>query len=150
MLGLSVDDPQGVEGVPGACAGLGLLQVQTTLSQDKCVRQVRGEHVQTGAAVCGYEIHAGHTWGADTQRPVLVLEGNRHDGASDPSGQIWGTYVHGLFNEEAFRHAFLRSLRPQLELADIAFSHRLNGALNELATALAAHVDTSALLAAAR
>ena len=42
-------------------------------------------------------------------------------GTGSDVGKIWGTYLHGLFDEVDFRHAFLRDRRPELasELSDL-------------------------------
>ncbi len=149
MLGTQVDDPEGVEGSPGSEAGLSLLQVQTRLHKDKCLVKVTGTHVDSGEAVTAYEIHAGRTAGPDAARPVFALD-NRCDGARSASGRIQGTYLHGVFEQDGFRHAFLRSLRPELTLSSQSFSHAVDEALDELALALSRHLNVDALLAAAR
>jgi adenosylcobyric acid synthase len=94
MLGLSIDDPAGVEngGEPRSAEGLGLLPVRTVMREAKTVR----------AAVAherGYEIHMGETTGAAQ------------------SGRVWGTYVHGLFDNDEVRHQFLDRARQDCGLA---------------------------------
>jgi adenosylcobyric acid synthase len=95
MLGLSIDDPAGVEngGIARAAEGLGLLDVRTTMSAEKTVRQVTGHDR-------GYEIHMGET-----------------SGAGQMGGRVWGTYIHGLFDDDDFRHRFLDRARQECGLA---------------------------------
>jgi adenosylcobyric acid synthase len=115
MLGQSLSDPHGLEG-GGHAAGLGLLDMHTTLAAEKQLRQVQGqlsgawagEHAQ----LQGYEIHLGVSTGPALQQPCAWLrdaDGSlRPDGACSADGQILGTYVHGLFDEPAAQAALLR------------------------------------------
>jgi adenosylcobyric acid synthase len=51
---------------------------------------------------------------------TIVREGQRQptaDGAVAASGRVWGTYVHGLFDDDAFRHSFLDTAREACGLA---------------------------------
>ncbi len=101
MLGRALHDPQGIEGDAGSMPGLGLLDLQTTLAQDKQLRRVSGRLGWCEAPVVGYEIHAGMSTGAALEQPALhLIEGKtwRSDGVLDPGGQILATYVHGLFD----------------------------------------------------
>jgi len=146
MLGRSVADPAGVEGAAGSEPGLDLLDVDTTLSDDKTTTFTKGVHEETGTAVEGYEIHLGDTQGPDRRRPLLVLDG-RTDGAVSPDGQVMGTYLHGLFASDAFRAAFLERLGAR---ASVAYQTRVEAALDGLADHLADHLDVDGLLAIAR
>jgi len=99
MLGLSVDDPHGVEGAPGSMEGLGLLDMVTELTQQKQLLQVSG-HCEFGAGpatVSGYEIHMGVSAGAAFQRPAFRIDG-RPEGARSADDQILGSYLHGMFD----------------------------------------------------
>ena len=93
MLGLSIDDPDGVEsaGAPRAMEGLGLLPIRTVMRREKTVRRVSAR---------GYEIHMGETFPAN----------GATNGAANGDERVWGTYVHGLFDDDDFRHRFLDSL----------------------------------------
>ncbi len=96
MLGRWLHDPLGLEGEPGSSAGLGWLDMETTLAPNKQLRNVRGHFHADGAGISGYEIHAGCTTGPALTRPLLVLD-HGTDGAISDDGQVMGTYVHGLF-----------------------------------------------------
>ncbi|MEO0957272.1 MAG: cobyric acid synthase [Pseudomonadota bacterium] len=147
MLGRWIDDPDGIEGPAGRSAGLGLLDVETVMVPEKAMRPVRGRHLASGTDIEGYEIHIGRTAGPDCARAVVEIEG-RADGAMSPDGQVIGTYVHGLFQADAFRAAFLRGLGA--EGSAIAYAARIEGVLDRLAEHLEAHADIDALFAAAR
>ena len=108
MLGQRIDDPLGLEGPAGSSAGLGWLDLRTELAPHKQLRNVRGRLASGGEPVRGYEIHMGCSVGAALERPLLVLEDDRADGAMSDDGQVLGTYVHGLFEEPAACAALLR------------------------------------------
>jgi adenosylcobyric acid synthase len=107
MLGRRIDDPHGIEGAAGSSAGLGLLELDTVLEQDKQLRQVSGVLTLGEVPISGYEIHAGVTRGAALSQPLVRLDG-RSDGALSADGQVAGTYLHGLFDDDAAREALLR------------------------------------------
>jgi adenosylcobyric acid synthase len=107
MLGLNVQDPHGVEGAPGSSVALGLLDMGTTLTQEKRLEQVRGHCTFAEASVAGYEIHMGVSHGEALSQPAFVIDG-RPEGALSPDGQVLGTYLHGLFDTPQANHALLR------------------------------------------
>ena len=146
MLGRAIHDPQGLEGPPGSSGGLGLLDVETTLSPDKTLTRVSGTHRSTGAAIAGYEIHLGRTAGPDCARPFATL-GTSPDGATSPSGLIAGTYLHGCFGGDGFRSAFLASLGAMA--GSLRFEHLVESTLDGLAAHLEAHLDLDHILALA-
>src|SRR6202042_2496496 len=72
MLGRTIADPDGIEGPPATVEGLGLLDVQTTLSNAKRLEPVRGT-TSDGVSFSGYEMHMGVTEGCDCARPFARL-----------------------------------------------------------------------------
>jgi adenosylcobyric acid synthase len=135
MLGRTLADPEGTEGPAGEVPGLGLLQVDTVLHGDKRLAPVRGTGPD-GAPFAGYEMHIGITAGPDAGRPLLRLDDGRADGASSPDGRVAGTYVHGLFAEDAQRAAWLR------RLGAAPSPHRHDQAVEAALDAVAAHLET--------
>src|SRR5581483_8970679 len=119
MLGQTVTDPDGIEGVPSEVAGLDMLAVITRLTAEKTLVEAQGRDHATGMAVRGYEMHVGVTEGADCARPMLDLAG-RPDGAVSADGRVMGCYLHGIFASDDFRGAFLRSLRADFR-SELAF-----------------------------
>ncbi len=109
MLGREIADPEGIEGKPGSVAGLGLLDVATVMTADKRVTETVALHPASGTRVTGYEIHLGRSEGPDCQRPMFTVEG-RPEGAVRADGRVMGSYLHGMFSEDAFRRAFLAGL----------------------------------------
>ncbi len=147
MLGRTLADPEGCEGIPGEAAGLGLLDIDTVLGGDKRLVATAGHDIASGAAVAGYEMHLGETTGAGRARPMLRLDG-RDDGAVSPDGKVAGTYLHGLFASGEFRRAFLARLGAESD--GVAQEARVEAVLDALADHLETHLDLDALLAAAR
>ncbi|MFT3986573.1 cobyric acid synthase [Aestuariivirga sp.] len=146
MLGRMVHDPEGLEGPAGSVAGLGQLDVDTTLLPEKTLTRVTGRHVASGTQLDGYEIHLGHTDGADGARPFAMI-GNRGDGAVSANGRVAGTYLHGCFGSDQFRSAFLAALGA--ETSGLAYEHEVDAALDALAQHLETHLDMSRILALA-
>ena len=144
MLGHVIDDPQGLEGAPGCTPGLGLLALQTTLHEDKQLRNVAGHLAWNEAPVQGYEIHAGISTGEALAHPALVLESGA-EGAISADGQILGTYVHGLFDQAAACDALLSwaGYRDEARAPDMLA--RREADLERLADAVEAHLDTARL-----
>ena len=138
MLGHKIHDPQGLEGSPGSANGLGLLNVETTLSDDKTLTNVTATHADTGTQMTGYEIHLGATTGPDCARPFAHI-GNQPDGATSPDGRIAGTYLHGTFTSNAFRQAYLTNIGAEADTFD--FTATIDQTLDELAAHLEAHIN---------
>ena len=136
MLGQQLQDPQGLEGTPGASAGLGWLAMETSLEAEKQLRNVTGQLCLPGSpAMTGYEIHLGVSQGEDLQRPAVRLDDGRHDGAISDDGQVMGTYCHGLFDHPQALSALLH-WAGCTDVATVDFAARREADLNRLADAV--------------
>jgi len=155
MLGRKIADPQGLEGPAGGADGLGLLDVETIIGGDKSLAPVTGRAADGDVEISGYEMHMGQTAGPDTARPVLTLESGgqtRPDGATSPEGSVAGTYVHGLFAGDGFRHRFLSALHGDHRgdhHSEFSYDASIEQTLDALAQHLEESLDLDALLAAA-
>jgi adenosylcobyric acid synthase len=147
MLGRTIRDPLGLEGSIGASDGLGLLDVETTLTGDKRLERVQGV-TSDGIPVCGYEMHMGLTEGPDRSRPFARLSDGSPEGAVSPDGRVVGTYIHGLFTDDRQRSAWLR--RFAAGGAAISYDGLIDETLDRLAAHLEAHIDIDRLLSLAR
>ena len=168
MLGAEIADPLGLE--EGGCEpGLGLLPLGTRLMAQKQLRRTCGwAHpclsVLDRQSVCGYEIHHGQTAvvsaglpsACDEQTPPLrvVMSDSEEQplgwGLCDTQGRarVWGSYLHGLFDVDGFRHAFLQSLRHDAGLPPAPLAtYGLGPELDRLADAVEDALDMSAILA---
>lgn len=123
MLGKRILDPHGVETSHQKVPGLDYLDVETILEKTKVTAQVEAE-INPGAGVqgpgswqskeslSGYEIHMGKTTG-DVGLFMLKRASSFseliHDGSI--KNNVWGTYIHGIFDNDRFRRDFINSLR---------------------------------------
>lgn len=126
MLGRRVMDPAGVESNLQEVAGLGLLPMETRLLGEKVTTRVRARVLWKALAapdpeIRGYEIHMGESEVFGAEAPLLeILERNGRqvrvcDGLVSADGRIWGTYIHGLFDNDAFRHRLLNRVMASTE-----------------------------------
>ncbi len=132
ILGRVIHDPEGVEDLPGRDAGLGLLDLETTLASQKVLSRSSGVWQNTGDTIEGYEIHVGLTKRGENQPPVIEVNSrngiktNDTDGAISPNRKIWGTYFHGLFNNRSFRLSFLQRIFPDYHPESIGSGQTIN------------------------
>ncbi|MCY4613947.1 MAG: cobyric acid synthase [Nitrospira sp.] len=159
MLGRRIDDPHQVEG-GGQTQGLRLLPVDTELHHDKQTRQVQANPLMPGVSdvemVRGYEIHVGITSRrqGDPCFRILDEDAGRDDGAVSEDGLVWGTYIHGVFDDPSFRRAWINRVRIRKGLAPNAIedsenvTRRLTSALDHWADHVARHVDMKTVLQA--
>jgi adenosylcobyric acid synthase len=130
ILGRTVSDPHRVESPAGCVEGLGLLDIDTCFAPRKTLCRVTAEvsapgRLCHGAPVVGYEVHQGDS----TRRPGTAawLRLRREpggavveDGAVDGGGRVYGTYVHGLFDDARFCRSLVAALRERRGLAPLA------------------------------
>lgn len=140
MLGQQIHDPQGLEGMSGSSAGLGLLEMETTLESEKQLKRVQGKLAFAEAALTGYEIHMGVSTGAALKHSAVWLN-DQPEGALSDDGQILGTYLHGLFDHPQACAVLLDW--AGLAQQDTAFDYTAlrEGGLNKLADTLEMHLN---------
>jgi len=123
MLGQELADPGGIE-QQGNMTGLGLLPINTTMRADKVTRicagtiagnSLFGQPLQDNR-IAGYEIHVGETLYLDDAQPFSTLMTGQLDGCISTDGRVIGTYLHGIFDQDCFRHQFLAAARGFLKL----------------------------------
>jgi adenosylcobyric acid synthase len=91
-------------------------------------RALFGQPVED-SRVSGYEIHIGQTVYQKGAVHFAVLSadsrssGDQNDGCTSADTRIFGTYLHGLFDDDGFRHQFLRAARAFHKLAAPAELH---------------------------
>jgi adenosylcobyric acid synthase len=145
MLGRMINDPDGIEGGAGNTRGLGLLDVETLMTEAKQLRVEDARHLASGASISGYHMHMGKTTGADRARPFAKV-GTTNEGAVSADGLVAGTYLHGVFASDAFRRAFLGGVADPA----VGYETGIEEVLDGLAAHLDAHLDLDALLGLAR
>lgn len=123
LMGLEVNDPEGVEGSLPCLPGLGLLPVVTTMQGEKVTRRVHFRFRDCPAVCEGYEIHMGHTVPAEgySVEALTQLEDGTPDGCWVNS-RCMGTYLHGILDNPAVIDCLLepyvgRSQHPVIDSA---------------------------------
>lgn len=129
MLGQAIRDPQHIESDQDELRGLGLLPITTTFSSAKATYRSEAKIVGgggfwrelAGQSVSGYEIHMGQSGLEEGAAPLFEIirrEGESAsllDGCSLPDGRVFGCYLHGLFDNDSLRRAWLSSLGYRAE-----------------------------------
>uniref|UniRef100_A0A831XE89 Cobyric acid synthase n=1 Tax=Geobacter metallireducens TaxID=28232 RepID=A0A831XE89_GEOME len=161
MLGKRVSDPHAVESGIREAEGLGLLDVVTVMLERKTTHQARAELLPAGYQVAprcrgeleGYEIHMGETILGPSVRPFarITHRSGRQvevlDGAVSCDGRVFGTYLHGIFDNAGFRSAFLNRLRRARGLEERPAAEVQDDPFDLLAVHLEKHLDMDRLLA---
>jgi adenosylcobyric acid synthase len=155
ILGKTVLDPEGMESGIKEAQGLGLLDVSTTMLREKQTHQVTATLLTAGQDLCpgggnsltGYEIHMGDTLLGPDARPFARLESRSgaavavEDGAVSKDGRVFGTYLHGIFDNAGFRTSFLNRLRREKGLPEQAEVAPAADSFDVLATHMEEHLD---------
>jgi adenosylcobyric acid synthase len=155
MLGRRILDPHKVESSHHEIEGLGLLNIETIFEKEKTTCQVEAEAAgfRDWGLLQGYEIHMGRSTGdiglfrirrfsSDssllTPHSSSVLDGSRN-------GNCWGTYLHGIFDNNDFRRGLLNGIRERKGLerlpVTIDYSGLKEKALDNLADIVKKHLD---------
>jgi adenosylcobyric acid synthase len=166
MLGQTIRDPLGVESDSAEAEGLGLLPLETVFEREKTTVEAEGMVLAApgllgglrGAWVVGYEIHSGQSRLIGEAGPLLRLTSrggwpvDTVDGLVNPAGNVAGTYLHGLFDSDQFRHAFLQAVAERKGAAwppPDAPAEPTEDIFDRLAGTLRQHLDVSRIYAIA-
>lgn len=161
MLGHKISDPEGVEGKVSEAYGLGLINRNTTFKGEKTTTQVEGrlgEHLPgilkacSGISVKGYEIHMGISEKTGVCEDLLTLEKRlgeticEVEGSCNEEGTVFGTYLHGIFDEGPFARTLLNAIREKkgfsaLESDITSFEAFKQGEYDKLAEVVRENLD---------
>jgi adenosylcobyric acid synthase len=147
MLGRTIADPDGIEGLSGTVDGLGLLPVDTIIAADKRTRVAAGTFAGSEVPFAGYEIHAGVTRVDAGVSALLRMDDGAHDGATAQDGRIAGCYVHGLFDRAEARAHLIAQIGASSDGLDRRDA--IDAALDGIAATLEQVLDIDALIALA-
>lgn len=147
LLGQRILDPMGVEGGHPVVAGLGLLDIETEFESNKVTSQTEARTSLHGfeGTVKGYETHMGFSRGdigLFSFKRIATGE-SLMDGSI--KNNVWGTYLHGVFDSDGFRKAILDEIRankgypvvPEL----ISYEETKDANIDRWAGFLAGHLD---------
>lgn len=150
MLGESLEDSYHVEH-GGTMKGLGLLPLKTTFVEKKTRTRKKASLITNPQIhVHGYEIHMGVTTAInDTVQPLLQFENGTKDGFHSQDGRIWGSYLHGIFDDDSFRQAFVSQLRKEKgisgEVKEISHKEYKKQQYDKLEQLLRNHLDIDSI-----
>jgi len=161
MLGERLSDPHGVE-AGGEIKGMGLIPMDTVFEDAKIRTRVTGTFQKTtgplasltGVALAGYEIHMGVTTLKEGAAPMTIIKNFVEqsnpitDGAY--ANNIYGTYVHGVFDKEEVAKAVVQALGQQkgidtTEITGVDFQAFKETQYDLLAAGLREHLDMQAI-----
>lgn len=113
MLGTRILDPHGVESDRKEVQGFGLLDIETEFRGSKVTSQSEGSTslYGYGGSVKGYEIHMGVSRGEMGAFDIKRLASGQQVADGSAKGNVWGTYLHGVFDDDGFRNTMLKSVR---------------------------------------
>jgi adenosylcobyric acid synthase len=164
ILGNEILDPNGMEH-DGITPALGLLPIRTILARNKITVPVRGVPCSDflfgqptdRCEITGYEIHLGVTeyQGSATSFAHIARLNDASqifpDGCLSINGRVFGTYLHGLFDGDSFRHTFLRAAHAAREINSpsilIVWSELHQQQLDRLADAVTDALDLDSVFA---
>lgn len=137
ILGKIIKDPHGTESGIEEINGLGLLNTETIFEQDKTTTQIEGKILPRNNGVlenienynvAGYEIHMGQTKLLEGAKPFIKIEKRLEDnvevldGGINEKGNVFGTYIHGIFDNIKFTRELLNRVREEKGLDKIESS----------------------------
>ena len=150
MLGEKLCDPDSIEAQAGEYDGLGLLPLRITFELPKTTHKVLATVERdigalpglVGKKLEGYEIHTGQAVVGGAGE-VMMFKGNGaeavSDGACSPGGRVFGTHLHGLFNNPVATAALCRFLGRETVTDD--YDLRADESLDELASVIRDNLD---------
>ena len=168
ILGKKLIDPYGLEGgIASEYEGLGLLQIVSTFSRyEKTTRRVTAEVTGkgpilrrvAGRRINAYEIHMGKTNIGTNEAPFQVLSANsrtasHREGAISNDGVVFGSYLHGLFDDEVVTHALLNYLAEKKGISvgsEFNINKTWRDSLDLLCRTVSANIDVPRILQIAR
>ena len=116
IMGEYIFDPFKVEGNVEKIPGLGILPVTTTLLKEKSTKQSSFYYKNFDGLCEGYEIHMGDTIGNE-DRPLNIKTNGEKDGFM-LNDKCFGTYMHGIFDNEIVLNDILFYHNKQNEIFD--------------------------------
>ncbi|MDJ0736169.1 MAG: cobyric acid synthase CobQ [Nostocaceae cyanobacterium] len=156
IMGQIIADTEGIEGHAGRYEGLKLFPLKTVITGQKIARQrqVTSNYPQVGLPVNGFEIHQGRSrvemaaLESESYRPLFD---DANLGLVDNCESVWGTYLHGIFDNGPWRRAWLNRLRQQRGLHSLPtgvanFREQREKLLDSLAVEVERHIDLTPFL----
>jgi adenosylcobyric acid synthase len=134
MLGKHIADPYHIETSIENINGIGLLPVRTLIEKEKVTCQVSAKIHPSNRIfkntdeLKGYEIHMGRTELQDEKYMFEIIQREEKqtstpDGFMSADGRVWGTYIHGIFDNDSFRHEFIKHVKEAKDVSVSSDAH---------------------------
>lgn len=172
MLGRNLYDKQQTEGGSKKMEGLNLLPIETEFLASKTTHQVEAvlnknlektdffSSFDFNEKLKGYEIHMGITKYLEKSKPLFELQKRSGeklkimDGAFAIESNCFGSYLHGLFDNDGFRRSLINYLKDKKNLfldqantgSQNSYQENLQKELERLADVVESKVDVDKLL----
>ena len=156
MLGETIIDPTGIEGIAGEYPALNLLPIQTTITEIKTTRQrtTTSKYPHQDLSISGYEIHQGTSqWQLDRANTSQYeqLFSDETLGMVDRNRTIWGTYLHGIFDNSVWRRNWLNQIRTHKNLSPLTsdvldYATQRDEIFDRLADSISEYLDLAPLM----
>jgi adenosylcobyric acid synthase len=152
MMGQSIADVDGWEGQAGQFEGLGLLPLKTVMAGEKVVqqRQVSTIYPRSNLAIRGYEIHLGRSEQL-SQAGFLPLFDDPTLGMVNTTQTLWGSYLHGVFDNGIWRRIWLNQIRQKQGLQLLSesqpnYAEQRNQLIDRLADHITEYMDLKPII----
>jgi adenosylcobyric acid synthase len=153
MMGSSIDDGEGLEGVAGRYSGLNLFPLHTLMTSEKIAQQrtVKTCYPKQGMSVSGYELHQGRSEINTEATEFQSFFDDPNLGIVNATQTLWGTYLHGIFDSGSWRRAWLNQLREKRNLKPLSldipdYSQQREELLDRLADVFGTYLNLEPVL----
>ncbi|MPW26932.1 cobyric acid synthase [Alkalibaculum sp. M08DMB] len=156
ILGYEITDNGNNESNIQKTGGLGLININTLISNEKRTVQVEGDvdiefmGARLKTKVRGYEIHMGVTDFNESYNTFVHLDEGHDDGAINHEGNVLGTYLHGVFDNDEFRKFVLDIIRKSKGIEtkdnDLSFEEFKESQYVELANIMKANINLEKMI----
>lgn len=97
MMGSVISDPKGIEGDIKQISGLGLLPIETVITEEKLTEQCTFKYKKFDVSCEGYEIHMGQSKALVPNKSLNKLSNGKDEGYLLDE-KCWGSYIHGILD----------------------------------------------------
>ncbi len=139
MMGEKISDPLQIEGDITSIAGLGILPVETTITNEKLTEQCTFQFKDSNNKCSGYEIHMGQTTATQTDIPLCILSNGKKDGYH-LSQNCWGSYIHGILDNQIVIQDLLSGFNMEQE-SDFNYQEFKENQYDKLANLIRENID---------
>ncbi|WP_096429598.1 cobyric acid synthase [Labilibaculum antarcticum] len=139
MMGEKISDPLQIEGNIPSIAGLGILPVETTITNKKLTEQCSFNFKDSNNKCSGYEIHMGQTTATQTDIPLCILSNGKTDGHL-LNQNCWGSYIHGILDNQIVIQDLLSGFNIEQE-GDFNYQEFKEKQYNKLAGLIRENID---------